>query len=96
MIDYKEPSLAFYQGGTIREADTPDLLRKTPGDQPHWAVITRTAWDAIPAKFKDVANNTAGQPFTAGPHWRIIDSQRGWEYADRGRVVELLVIQKVN
>ena len=42
MIDYKEPSLAFYQGGTIREESNNSYLAQTdPLLWPRWIVITR-------------------------------------------------------
>ena len=48
MLDYKEPSLAFYQGGTIREAkhslDTIQHIETAPP----WMVITRKIWDKTP------------------------------------------------
>ena len=49
MVDYKEPSLAFYQGGSIREAphaavvESGDVARWTP-----WMVITRDVWNHSP------------------------------------------------
>jgi predicted permease len=60
MQDYKEPSLAFYQGGTIREwsdgSINPDIL-------PVWTVTTRdvfnTASDEVKAKF-DVVGSVRG------------------------------------
>jgi 4-amino-4-deoxy-L-arabinose transferase-like glycosyltransferase len=92
MIDYKEPSLAFYQGGTIREAETSaDLMHKPPSEWPRWAVITRKGWDTLPPRYKDT-----GQPPPPGERLRIIGSCRGWAYADQGRVVEVLVVEKVN
>jgi len=42
MVDYKEPSLGFYQGGTIREEKSSFLLPK------HWARWPR--WMAVPAR----------------------------------------------
>jgi 4-amino-4-deoxy-L-arabinose transferase-like glycosyltransferase len=44
MIEFKEPSIAFYQGGTIREADADALSR--PGVE--WVVIPRHIFDAQP------------------------------------------------
>jgi 4-amino-4-deoxy-L-arabinose transferase-like glycosyltransferase len=41
MIDYKEPSLAFYQGGTIREESRNDYLTTVnPVFWPRWIVVT--------------------------------------------------------
>ena len=40
MIGFKEPSLAFYQGGTIREQSNDTYLANTPSESwPRWTVI---------------------------------------------------------
>ncbi len=45
MIDYKEPSLAFYQGGTIREQRDDKYLDNTaPEKWPTWIVLTPEVW----------------------------------------------------
>jgi 4-amino-4-deoxy-L-arabinose transferase-like glycosyltransferase len=41
MIDYREPSLAFYQGGGARESSMSAISSPNP---PNWAVITTDAW----------------------------------------------------
>jgi 4-amino-4-deoxy-L-arabinose transferase-like glycosyltransferase len=49
MIGYKEPSLAYYQGGGAFEEEFDDYLQRTPpGEWPQWIVITQEAWDAVP------------------------------------------------
>jgi 4-amino-4-deoxy-L-arabinose transferase-like glycosyltransferase len=81
MVDYKEPSLAFYQGGTIREVEKKsELIYKPVNEWPHWVVITREAWDMVPAATQSKL--------------KVIDSCRGWAYADRGRVLEVMVVEK--
>jgi hypothetical protein len=45
MIDYREPSLAFYQGGGAREIDAKKLAGPT---SPQWAVITTDGWTRLP------------------------------------------------
>ncbi len=45
MIEFKEPSLAFYQGGTIREADEGILLE--PQTLPPWLVMSAVVWDRL-------------------------------------------------
>jgi hypothetical protein len=45
MIDYREPSLAFYQGGGAREIDARKLAGPT---SPQWAVITTDGWSRLP------------------------------------------------
>jgi hypothetical protein len=81
MIDYKEPSLAFYQGGTIREESVNTYLRDTdPLLWPRWIVMTRRIWDTQPADVR--------------ARLEIIDSIPGWWYANKGRMVEVLVVRK--
>ena len=40
MIEFKEPSLAFYQGGTIREQSENALPDPSMPDSPRWIVIS--------------------------------------------------------
>ena len=80
MLDYMEPSLAFYQGGTIREAGpvgfTPGFVAQfTP-----WMVVTRQKWDAAPQGIRD--------------RFDIISDTYGLAYADKGRWVHVLVLHK--
>jgi len=57
MIDYKEPSLAFYQGGTIREESNTRFLTETePFLWPRWIVMTRKIWDEQPANVRASGN----------------------------------------
>jgi len=44
MIDFREPSLAFYQGGGAREIDAGALRKANP---PEWAVITKDGWSHL-------------------------------------------------
>ena len=46
MLDYKEPSLAFYEGGTIRENPNLVLTDKLLQSAPPWMVITRDVWQS--------------------------------------------------
>jgi 4-amino-4-deoxy-L-arabinose transferase-like glycosyltransferase len=65
MLDYKEPSLGFYQGGTIREnsnsAITPGLLQTTGAT---WWVVTDEVWNAtkpeIRAQFTQAGDSVTG------------------------------------
>ncbi len=60
MTDYKEPSLAFYQGGTIREALSPVIVRGEYDRWKPWMVMTRDVWnrspDAVRARLEVVAH----------------------------------------
>jgi len=81
MIGYKEPSLAFYQGGTIREQREDDfLLTHAPEDWPMWIVIRGDLWERIPT-------STKGQ-------FDVLDVAKGWSYADKGRIREVIVLRK--
>jgi len=83
MIGYKEPSLAFYQGGTIREQrDNLFLQTHSPGDWPDWLVITESLWHQTPARIQH--------------DFELIASARGWNYSDRGRIVDVLVLRRKN
>lgn len=108
MLDYKEPSLAFYQGGTIREhsnlAITPSMLE----------VVPRSARAA-----RRAADVAAGGKFTTLPEWAVVSREvwdntgakysgandprnlldvvatfRGLDVADGMRNVEVMVVKR--
>jgi hypothetical protein len=81
MIAYKEPSLAFYQGGTIREQSENDFLATHPPEQwPTWTVIRQDVWDRMPAAVK--------------ARLEVVGSCRGLDLADKGRVWRVYVVRK--
>jgi 4-amino-4-deoxy-L-arabinose transferase-like glycosyltransferase len=81
MLDYKEPSLAFYQGGTIREAAHSFPVVEHIESAPPWMVMTREVWNhATP--------QTQAQLQIIGP------SLKGFNYSDSLRPTELLVVKK--
>lgn len=80
MIDFKEDSLPFYQGGTIRPQDDEYLTKQTPDAWATWLVLTDDLLKKMP-------------PASAA-RLQIIDRLRGWAYADRGRIVEVLIAKK--
>jgi 4-amino-4-deoxy-L-arabinose transferase-like glycosyltransferase len=80
MIDYREDSLAFYHGGTIRPVqDRSYLINTARSEWPRWVVMTDPVWRAtlagVRAEFDEVA--------------RV----RGWWYV-KGRIVEGIVLRK--
>ncbi len=80
MIDYKEPSLAFHQGGEIRPEDDNGYLEHAPPERwPRWIVLTDEIWNATPASIRD--------------RLRVISTFRGWAYADGGRIVQVRVVE---
>ncbi|MDB5292897.1 MAG: arnT [Phycisphaerales bacterium] len=80
MVDYKEPSLAFYQGGTLREHRREFLAPKHRQEWPHWLAVTAEAWnEAVP----DIRSE-----------YHEIAREKGWAYSDNNRVVEILVVER--
>jgi hypothetical protein len=78
MLDYKEPSLAFYQGGTIREADRARPGMRHLATAPPWLVMTRGAWsEATPEDRAQL--EIVGEPAI------------GLNYSDSLRPVEVIV-----
>jgi 4-amino-4-deoxy-L-arabinose transferase-like glycosyltransferase len=77
MIDYREPSLAFYQGGGAREAYANDLASSRP---PHWAVITTDAWAKVSPSVRD-------------EYQIMNDPVPVWMYNDGWRSTRLVIIQ---
>ncbi len=72
MIDYKEPSLAFHQGGGLREQRDDLYLNDTdPSEWPRWIVITSRVWDQIREDVK--------------AQWEVVGSVEGLAYNERGR-----------
>jgi hypothetical protein len=69
MIDYKETSLAFYQGGTIRAKDDNFFDLTPPLEWPGWVVITESSWreraDRVHAAYEPIRSirgiNPAGK-----------------------------------
>jgi hypothetical protein len=81
MIGYKEPSLAFYQGGTIREQSENDFLQTHPPQQwPQFLTIRQDVWRDIPREAK--------------AKLEVLGECRGWAYADRGRTWTVIVVRK--
>lgn len=82
MIDYKEPSLAFHQGGGLRErSDGRYLAEGDPAAFPEWVVVTSEIWEATPRD--------------AQGHWAVLARVKGIAYSDRGRACEVLVLRRI-
>jgi 4-amino-4-deoxy-L-arabinose transferase-like glycosyltransferase len=80
MIDYSETSLAFYQGGQIRPREREFLEQTPPAQWPTWVVVTERVWSTLPAEDRAA--------------YTIVKRVRGWNYADDGEVVDVLVVSK--
>jgi hypothetical protein len=78
MLDYKEPSLAFYQGGTIREDAATKLTQNHVDSGTPWFVITSDVWDRTDPQIQQ--------------RFDMIDRVSGFAYAG-GRRVEVLVVR---
>lgn len=81
MLDYKEPSLAFYQGGTIREAKHSPYVLQHLDTAPPWMVVTRDLWDQVGPEIHERLE-------IVGP--RLI----GLDYSDGVRKCELMILRK--
>jgi hypothetical protein len=72
MIDYKEPSLAFHQGGGLREQrDDLYLNDHPPADWPQWVVLTQRVWDRL-------RDDVRAQ-------WDVVGEVHGLAYNERGK-----------
>lgn len=91
MIDYQEDSLYFYQGGTIRGEDEDYWDRVPQAKWAPWVVLTRDVWDG---RTTDKVHTRHALAASVKQRFEIIGSVRGWAYADRGRIVEVLVARK--
>ena len=80
MLDYKEPSLAFYQGGTIREHRATVLTDIVLAGAPQWLVITREVWERSPPD--------------ARARVEVVAQFRGLDIAAGMRVVEVMVVRQ--
>jgi 4-amino-4-deoxy-L-arabinose transferase-like glycosyltransferase len=81
MFEYKEPSLAFYQGGTIREYDSSlAQLAISPGE-PRWVVIPKWVWDQATPATKN-AFELIGPPL------------KGLDYSDALKTADVMVLRR--
>ncbi|HEY8666734.1 MAG TPA: glycosyltransferase family 39 protein [Tepidisphaeraceae bacterium] len=81
MLGYKEPSLPFYQGGTIREKDNGWLERTPLADWPEAMVITSDIYEKLPPELRSHLRQR-------GP------TLRGFNYAGGGKIVQVMVMGK--
>jgi 4-amino-4-deoxy-L-arabinose transferase-like glycosyltransferase len=77
MIEFKEPSLAFYQGGTIRGLGDPAALA-SPANRPRWLVTEESVWRR--------------QPDAVRAGWSIERTFHGLNLADEGLRPRTIVI----
>jgi len=82
MMGYKEQSLAFYQGGTIDDAPDNVLAITPPERWPHWLVMQDDLWRLCPPEIQRL--------------WKPVAKLRGWNYSDKGKVVTVEVLQRLD
>jgi hypothetical protein len=80
MLAYKEPSLAFYQGGTIREHRATIVTDGVLASAPPWLVITKEVWERSPQDARDRVD--------------IIATFHGLDVAAGMRAVEVMVVRE--
>lgn len=81
MIKYKEPSLGFYQGGTIREESDNLFLQHHPAEQwPKWIVLTSDLWAATPPEIQQQLD--------------VVATVHGINLANRLQPVDVMVLRK--
>jgi 4-amino-4-deoxy-L-arabinose transferase-like glycosyltransferase len=80
MLDYKEPSLAFYQGGTIREHRATIVTDGVLTNAPPWLVITRDVWERSPRDARDRVD--------------VVATFHGLDVAAGMRVVQVMVVRE--
>lgn len=79
MLRYMEPSLAFYQGGTIRESNIGFTSKWTAHFKP-WMVVTDEIWNKATPEIRDMFD--------------IVAQVRGLAYADRATWMTVMVIKR--
>lgn len=79
MYNYQEDSLFWYQGGTIRGA-AKDFSPADLLNKYNWVVIDAPTWKTFPQEIRE--------------QYEPVDSRKGWQYADKLRDVELLVMKR--
>ncbi|HEV8292835.1 MAG TPA: hypothetical protein VGP94_12965, partial [Tepidisphaeraceae bacterium] len=81
-LDYREDSLAYYQGGTIREKEN-NYFTTTPRDRwAKWVVLTSELWRKLPADVRS--------------HYESFATFRGLAYAKRGSIVEVIILRRID
>jgi hypothetical protein len=81
MFEYKEPSLAFYQGGTIREYNASLAQLSQSPNEPRWAVIPQWVWDQSTPQVRSAFDV-------------IAPSIVGWDYSDAGKTAHVMVVRR--
>jgi len=80
MVDYAEPGLAYYQGGTIREQPPDYFTKHGPDEWPQWIVLTNDTWNKqMPPEYHSLLQK--------------VGQVHGLSYADRGRIEDVMIVR---
>jgi 4-amino-4-deoxy-L-arabinose transferase-like glycosyltransferase len=80
MIDFKEPSLAFHQGGgLVEQRDETFLHDVSPDKWPEWIVLTRRIWNDATPEIR--------------AQWQVVSTRNGLALNGHGGV-EVLILRK--
>lgn len=78
---WREPSMDYYQGGTLAHTEEDRLLERRPMERwPRVMILTKEIWDMSPSWVHS--------------RLRVVGKVRGLSYASEGTVVELWVVEK--
>ena len=80
MLGYMEPSLAFYQSGTMREAGPIGLTRNFVYQFPGWIVVSSDVWNHATPDVRDLFD--------------VVADVRGLDYADHMRWIDVIVLRR--
>lgn len=79
-IGYKEPSLVFHQGGTLRPVEKEFLTTHDSSQWPEWIVIKGSLWETLDADIRD--------------RFDIVDAFHGINPADDPKPIDVLVARQ--
>ncbi len=89
-LDYREPSIAYYQGGTLRYGPTLETMNQLPQAQwPRWLVLSSELWSRFSPEKQGLYHpigRFSGLNYTG-------DIEKAGQSA-RTRIIDLLVVQK--
>jgi len=80
MIDYREDSLPYYQGGTIIAAEENFFSTHNYQQWPKWVVISKNAYDRLPPSTREFYEPAA--------------TLKGLVYARRGAIMDVMVLRQ--
>jgi len=82
MIGYREQSVPFYQGGTIREENDRFLISQPEASWPRYIVVTRAVFDSLPKQTQD--------------RLQVLAEFEGMNYAKSVQKIRVLVARRLS